>query len=59
NRPPPIDISKFVLVETRKMHDFKCGECNGTIIMSIFYQSSPKKYVKQFKCSNCNLITWR
>ncbi|MHA1380122.1 MAG: hypothetical protein ACTSRG_17250 [Candidatus Helarchaeota archaeon] len=59
NRPPPADLTNFVLIEQRKMTDFKCGECDGTIIMSIYYCSSPKKYIKQFKCTKCNITTWR
>ena len=58
NRPPPADISSYILIEQREMADFTCGECDGTIVLSIYY-SSPSKYIKQFKCSKCNLITWR
>ncbi|NVM01013.1 MAG: hypothetical protein HWN67_01640 [Candidatus Helarchaeota archaeon] len=58
-RPPPTDISDFVLVEKRKMEDFKCGECDGKMYMSIYYCSSPSRYIKQIKCSKCNLETWR
>ena len=59
SRPPPIDISEFVLIEKREMDDFRCGECNGVMHMSIYYHSSPSRYVKQIKCSKCNLETWR
>ena len=59
NRAPPVDLSNFILVEKREIDEFKCGECDGTIFMSIYYCSSPKKFLKQFKCSNCNLETWR
>lgn len=59
NRPPPTDLTNYILVEKREMDDFRCGECDGTIIMSLYYSSKPRKYIKQFECSNCKIITWR
>ena len=58
NRPPPMDVKKCVAVEKRKM-DFTCGECDGIIMMTIYYSSNPRKYIKEFRCTNCNLVTWR
>lgn len=59
NRPPPTDISDFILIEKREIDDFRCGECDGVMYMLIYYCSSPSRYVKQIKCSKCDLVTWR
>ena len=59
---PPADISKYTLIEQREIDDFKCGECDGKMVLSIYYHSSPgkaKKIIKQFKCTKCELETWR
>ena len=58
-RSPPVDISNFILVEKRKIEEFKCGECDGKMFCLIYYRSSPRKIIKQYKCSKCNLETWR
>ena len=53
------DISEYVLVQRKKIDDFKCGSCDSEMLMEVYYRTSPRKTLKNIKCKGCGLETWR
>ena len=59
NRVSTPDLEEFIHIESKKITDFKCGSCDGEMKLHIYYRTSPRKILRNYKCENCGIETWR
>lgn len=53
------DISDYVLIESKRLGELKCGKCGDEMQIDVYFKTSPRRMLKNYKCEKCGLETWR